>query len=80
MPRPGEQPEVLAETLRTPVVGSRRYSVCEGSNCGTVKPSALPASRRERSGRRPAERRRPRDREIQRVLVETLQKLEEGSP
>jgi hypothetical protein len=76
-PRRGEVP---AETVRTPVIGSGRCSVCEVVELRGRQTVCSAACRRERSRRREAERRQARDREIAALLEAALRKLEKGSP
>jgi hypothetical protein len=80
MPPPDPTPEAPPETVRTPVVGSGRCSVCQLVELRGRQTVYSAACRREWSRRRDTERRRARDREIRALLEAALQKLEEGSP
>jgi hypothetical protein len=73
-------PELPAESVRTPVVGSSRCSVCEVVELRGRQTVCSAACRRERSRRREVERRQARDQEIAALLEASLPKLEEGSP
>ncbi len=72
--------EVPPESVRTPVVGSSRCSVCEVAELRGRQTVCSAACRRERSRRRAAERWRARDQEIAALLEAALRKLEKGSP
>jgi hypothetical protein len=78
MPQPDPALEIRSEAVRTPVVASRRCSVCEVVELRGGQTVCSAACRRERSRRREAERRQARDREIRVLLEAALQKLEEA--
>ncbi len=80
MSAPDSRPQVPPETVRTPVVGSSRCSVCEVTELRGRQTVCSAACRRERSRRREVERRRARDREIAVLLEAALRKLQERSP
>jgi hypothetical protein len=76
MSLPRSVPQVLAGSVRTPVVASR-CPVCGRVELQGRQTACSAACRRERSCRREAERRQVRDREIRVLLEMVLQKLEE---
>ena len=68
-------PEVPAESVRTPVVGSRRCPVCDKTELRGRQTVCSAACRRARSRRREVERLQRRDRELRALLEAALTKL-----
>jgi predicted nucleic acid-binding Zn ribbon protein len=72
------EPKVQPETVRTPVVGSRRCPVCQEVELTGRQRACSASCRRERTRQRETAARQARHQEI-RVLLETaLRKLQEG--
>jgi predicted nucleic acid-binding Zn ribbon protein len=73
------EPKVPPESVRTPVVGSRRRCpVCQAVDLTGRQTACSASCRRERSRQRETAARQARDREIRALLETALRKLQEG--
>jgi predicted nucleic acid-binding Zn ribbon protein len=72
--------KVPAETVRTPVVGSRRCPVCGAEDLQGRQTACSASCRRERTRQREKAAREARHWEVRALLEAALEKLQEGGP
>ena len=73
------EPKVPPETVRTPVVGSRRRCpVCQAVDLTGRQTACSASCRRARTRQRETAARQARDREIRALVGTALRKLQEG--